>query len=531
MASSEVLFEMPSSRVFSEKSPPPYNRSKDDYTRWKTKFHLWREITEVAKTKQAALMVLRLDDVTQEDIMDLMTLNQIKEEGGADTLLEHLDKMFKNDDCVTAYELYEKFVSYQRQAELSVKEYCEEFQRRYYKVISSGSQISDHVLAHKLLKSANLSDRETLLMKATIGTMTYNNMLAQLKKVFNSGPAQMAAMKIKEEPDIEQSETFYGGSQRGSYGRRDYWSRGYDRISRQGQSVRKSENFRSDQQQTPKKRKGKNPLDNNGNISRCRICDSINHWEKKCPDRISAEYDTYHEERKQSDDSDRESLTWEIETHAANLCQEQYPDKPKVCVNFQPDADDENEAYNTRPDAESSTRPDAESNDVISRSDTETSDESSRSDAELKYGILQPDAEEIHAEANVDDGSDKVVNNEDKDYYESQDQLNSSSSSDDKVSGVECQDSEKPCHRSKNLTGTSNKICQKNSHHKEKKRLPNKRMRGKNELYWVRQKANKNVKLRTTDRSRQEHCGNFQRREPWKRRKTKYTSTMYMARS
>ena len=94
---------------FSEKSPPPFNRSKDDYIRWKTKFHLWREITEVAKTKQAALLVLRLDDVTQEDIMDLMTLTQIKEEHGVDILLDHLDKMFKNDEAVTAYELYEKW--------------------------------------------------------------------------------------------------------------------------------------------------------------------------------------------------------------------------------------------------------------------------------------------------------------------------------------------------------------------------------------------------------------------------------------
>ena len=31
-------------------------------------------------------------------------------------------------------------------------------------------------------------------------------------------------------------------------------------------------------------KRNKNPIGSHGNISRCRICESINHWENDCPD-------------------------------------------------------------------------------------------------------------------------------------------------------------------------------------------------------------------------------------------------------
>ena len=36
-----------------------------------------------------------------------------------------------------------------------------------------------------------------------------------------------------------------------------------------------------------KEKRGRNPPDGRGNITRCDICDSINHWASKCPDRES----------------------------------------------------------------------------------------------------------------------------------------------------------------------------------------------------------------------------------------------------
>ena len=476
MASSEVLFGMTSSTVFSEKFPPQFNRSKDDYTRWKTKFQLWREITEVAKTKQAALLVLRLDDVTQEDIMDLMTLTQIKEEDGVDILLDHLDKMFKNDEAVTAYELYEKFVMYQRQPEISVKDYCAEFRRRYYKVISTGTQLSDHVLAHKLLNSANLTDRETQLIKATISEMTYNNMLVQLQKVFNSGASQMTYSKSK------QSEVFYGGSQRGLYGNT------------------------SSKQQTPKKHDGKNPKDIYGKVSRCRICESVNHWQNYCPDRFVSELDDSDVEY-----TDHIHLNKTINSDCiVPKCTESFSlsDSEEVCIHFQPDANDENHNYSAQPDAESNVK-------------------MSQLDAEINT-----DKARLEAEMNTDNGEAGSVHCNESEL-----------SSDTEVTQVNDTIATKPSRKHKNSSGKSKKIDQKVNHRK-KKQFENKLMRCKNEVYCGRRKGNKKMRIRSTrqhvkkvtelleesvktKRFRKGKDGRSQRSQSWKRRKIKYIYQRY----
>ena len=86
---------MASSQAYSEKTPPPFNRACDDYAKWKKKFLLWQAITDVPKAKQGGLMVLRLDDDTQDAILELMTNTQLKEENGAETMLTHLDTFLK----------------------------------------------------------------------------------------------------------------------------------------------------------------------------------------------------------------------------------------------------------------------------------------------------------------------------------------------------------------------------------------------------------------------------------------------------
>jgi hypothetical protein len=63
---------------FSEKTPPAFDRKNDDYRKWKNKFNLWKEVTDVEGTKQGPLLVLRLDDETQEAVQDLMTVTELK---------------------------------------------------------------------------------------------------------------------------------------------------------------------------------------------------------------------------------------------------------------------------------------------------------------------------------------------------------------------------------------------------------------------------------------------------------------------
>ena len=49
---------------FSDEVPPPFNGKTDDFLKWERKYRLWKNITDVDKTKLGSLVVLNLDDDT-----------------------------------------------------------------------------------------------------------------------------------------------------------------------------------------------------------------------------------------------------------------------------------------------------------------------------------------------------------------------------------------------------------------------------------------------------------------------------------
>ena len=69
------------------------------------------------------------------------------------------------DPSVLAYEAHEQFEGYRRPANLSIKEYSLEFEKKVAKLKASGTVLADNILCYRLLKSANLSDSELQLVK------------------------------------------------------------------------------------------------------------------------------------------------------------------------------------------------------------------------------------------------------------------------------------------------------------------------------------------------------------------------------
>jgi hypothetical protein len=266
---------------FSEKTPPQFNGQTDDYSKWKKRFKVWQGCTEVTKAKQGGLVVLRLDDNTQDAVLESVTYGQIKEEDGVDKVITKLDSMFQKDPTFTAFEVYEEFEKYRRPENLPINQYLSEFEKRLSKVKANGTNMSDDVLVYRLLKSANLKESEEQLVKMTVDEMKYENMVKQLKKAFvgSSGGASGGASGLKERIKEERldaddlvNETMYYN-----------WKR-----KNQGDRNRNNDDYKDwrDKKQTfggkylPKKQRGKNPLDRYGNVTKCRICESINHWEK-----------------------------------------------------------------------------------------------------------------------------------------------------------------------------------------------------------------------------------------------------------
>ena len=133
--------------TFSEKTPPPFNAKHDNYEKWKRKLSLWESITDVDKKKRGSLIILRLDEDTQDSIWESVEDADIKSDTGAQHVTNHMDKLFKRDDTLSAYEDYEAFETYQRPAGMSIVAYCREFERRLQKVQTAGTTLGDHILS------------------------------------------------------------------------------------------------------------------------------------------------------------------------------------------------------------------------------------------------------------------------------------------------------------------------------------------------------------------------------------------------
>jgi hypothetical protein len=177
--------------------PPPFNRKLDVYVKWKQKFNIWQSITDVTATKQGGLLVLQLDDDTQEAVLDSFTNDDIKSDGGVQKILDYLDVLFEVDTSLAAYEAYMEFQNYQRPPNISIDEYCWQFQRRLVKIQRCGTSLADSILAYKLLTCANLSVYEEQLIKATTDVITYESISKQLKKVFNHAVPEISPSSSK----------------------------------------------------------------------------------------------------------------------------------------------------------------------------------------------------------------------------------------------------------------------------------------------------------------------------------------------
>ena len=158
-------------------TPPSFNKDTDNYSKWKKKLDIWLNITDIAKVKRGGLIILRLDDETQEKVLENIASEEISSEEGAKKVVDQLDTIFKEDASLTAFECYEAFETYSRPHSASIKDYLDEFQKRLKKVqTKSGTTLGDAVLAYRLLRSANLSESDTKLVRATTDEMTYRDL-------------------------------------------------------------------------------------------------------------------------------------------------------------------------------------------------------------------------------------------------------------------------------------------------------------------------------------------------------------------
>ena len=278
----------------SYKAPPALSKCSS-YDLWFKKIEIWKHFTDVPEAKQASAIFLTLEGKAREAVLEL-DVAILASDNGVKHLTDRLDKLYSKDKAQLAYEAYDSFERFKREDAMSMTDFINEFERLHNKAKAYDCQVSDTVLAYRVLKSANLSREHEQLARATIGELSYSNMTTQLKKIFGDSPNfgfpdSLSTVKVEpiyevsgDHGDFPEDGSYSEASEPIYYGDNYRWSRGG--ATNRYQSRRVSGRFRPKQFGSSRNspRVGKNPLDSQGNVSRCAVCGSINHWASACPD-------------------------------------------------------------------------------------------------------------------------------------------------------------------------------------------------------------------------------------------------------
>ena len=301
------------------KAPPLLSASKS-YSDWKKLINLWQTFTTLEKAKQGPALVLSLEGKAQEAALELDS-KDISGEDGVKAVLIKLDKIYEKDKLIEKYNAIEKFETYKRSKETSIRDFLAEFDKRLHKTQSYKTTMSEDLKAYRLLKSANLDANHEKLIKATVSDLNYDEVRSKLIKIFSEDSFipinELGSLSIKEEPtfhtserdaqDIpEDDERYFTEDEESTYYTKQNRS-GYKFPYRQSSTFNRnriphnkrdspsdSSNWRQEQ---PEKKSvikyAKNPVDKNGRITRCSICESVNHWHQSCPDKPLSGNETY----------------------------------------------------------------------------------------------------------------------------------------------------------------------------------------------------------------------------------------------
>ena len=188
------------------KAPPSLSKSSC-YDDWLKEIEIWQAFTDLAAEKQGPAVFLTLEGKAREAMLN-MDIEKIKGRDGVENIVTELNKLYLKDKLEMAYETYDAFAQFRRPADMSMKDYINEFERLLSKTKKLGTTMSPDILANRLLKSANLEESQEQLIRATVKDLAYIEMQLQLKKIFWDGvtPTQ-GGVKIRTETDVFYEET------------------------------------------------------------------------------------------------------------------------------------------------------------------------------------------------------------------------------------------------------------------------------------------------------------------------------------
>ena len=258
----------------SMKLPP---EPTENYQLWRKGIAVWCKLTDTVKEKRGLALqyACRNNKKLHEAVLNIDE-DLVEGEAGLANVLKVLDALHNVDKIESAVECYEKFNSLRRKENQKVADLIIQFETLAQRTKDYGNNISEDLLAYKLLKASNLSETDERIVKAATTEFTLENIKKTLKRTYGETTGhQTEEIRITTEPIYHAN-----GAEGGQY--------------REGHHTREEEIFYANKwrnQQRYKLYNTNHKTVNNsyqfrhGKITKCNICNSSNHYGVDCPDK------------------------------------------------------------------------------------------------------------------------------------------------------------------------------------------------------------------------------------------------------
>ena len=139
----------------------------DNYECYRIEVEMWCEITDLLKAKQGIAVALLLPSESSSDtcdkVFEQLTITDLKAENGFETSA-FLDRELQKDDISANYDKFDDFEEFCRPPNQSIHEYITKFDQLYNCVAKRKMKHPYSILAFKLLKCANLTTDEYMIV-------------------------------------------------------------------------------------------------------------------------------------------------------------------------------------------------------------------------------------------------------------------------------------------------------------------------------------------------------------------------------
>ena len=271
-------------------TPPDLNECKS-YEAYKRELSAWAAVTELAKNKQGNYVVLSLPNKSKfgndikERAFESLSEDELRSDDGLKLLLKFLDKELGKNAVDDIIEKWDDFDSVRKTESQTLEEFISDFETKYNRIKSTGTQMPEEILAYMLMKRAGLTHIEKMLILSRIDIEKKDTLFKDVKSSMKNILGKRLQNKNTED-QLKLEPAYLAQHEEALAAHGYYRNRSGTYPSKNNKYQNKGQGYKKQDKSYNQDKSGKsvNPKGNDGKTLLCRSCGSFRHLLAKCPD-------------------------------------------------------------------------------------------------------------------------------------------------------------------------------------------------------------------------------------------------------